>query len=1270
MIRRAALLSIVLAGCQCGEEPLTTARAQLDVTPLELDFGEVPVGDLRILSVELFDSGTLGLTLTSTALAQATAEFSFASEIPRQLASQQKVSVNVVYEPADLGEDLGTITFAADDERGPIVVRLRGVGVQSGVGVDLEGDGCAGVPGSLSFGSSPPGVAVERRITLRSVGGVPLEVLSAVVEPGSSGEWSIDARALPETVAAGQALELIARYTPVDGGADQGAFVITTNAPDMPSIRVPACGTGIAPALCARPVPLDLGAVPVGATRAGRLTLESCGLLPLTLEAVQLSRDPQHPSSPAFALTSTFALPMTLAPGQTLEVELTYRGQLPYGPAEAWVMARSDAQALPVAHFPVRARTASPCGLFVAPQTVYYRGVAPGQREVRAALIGNAGETECGVSALAVTSSTGFFALVGTSTAFTLAAGDARPVEVAYAPTVGGSHQGELVVTDVSGSTQAVALVGNPPDAVGCAIDVTPAVAAFGITAIGSMPHIGLRVTAIGDDPCRVTGARLVAGNSVFTVTVPLLRTAFPGAGGVTIDVAYAPTMAGPSSDVVEIDFAALGGGSGSGTVRVGVSGIAAEGRICVRPGAVDFGAVSSGNSAARTVVIESCGSAALDLRGALLASGGGPGEPFRISRAPTVPQRLPAGANATPALEVTYAPTGGGPHFGQLEILSNDQRTPAVRVPLSGNFAGGCTEILQCTPTSAHFGDTEIGSTKVVRVVCRSLGTQPVTISSVALSGGAPALALLGATTPVTLAPGDAWSFDVRYAPATTAAVSATLTIGTSACVAPSPLPVSGTGVEKELPPCMPPSAFAPREQWSWRGSTVEPTFTNVWSTPLVANLDDDDGDGRIDENDIPDVVFISLDTYSFTDPAASIPGVLRVLSGDTGLEKFAVTSPRFADTSIPAIGDLDGDGRPEIVGLKWVQTPMGSGMGGLFSRYVTGTLVALDNTGRLLWESDPWSWPSEITFNAAAPSIADLDGDGFAEVILGRDVFDHRGRLLWRGTADYGLAAAGPHSVVADLDLDGSPEVVAGGTVYRNDGTILWEIASIRDGGTAVGMLDPLDPFPQIVIHTGSGLVVVDRFGMEQWRASIPSMGPATMLPVIADFDGDGDADVAIANGEAVHVLDGASGAFVWTRPVTDSTCCVGASAFDFEGDGVYELILNDNGSVYVYRGTDGTTIYNAPRINPTAFEMPVVADVDNDSKAELLVALFGAAGQGGVTAYSNVGDNWVGAPRIFNQQAFHVTNVHESGAIPRVPLPFPQGPRVFRGTSAACR
>jgi hypothetical protein len=1058
-----------------------------------------------------------------------------------------------------------------------------------------------------------------------------------------------------------------------------GAFIITTDSGATPSIRIPICGVGIAPALCAHPVPLDLGAAGVGQSVHGHLTLESCGTEPVTLTAVALSMDAQHQTAMGFRLTAMPTVPQTLQPMQTVDVEVTFTAQPPYGPAQGYVQATSNATGRNQSFFPVTARVASPCTLSVAPSSIVYRNVNVGMSLAKNVLVANNGDMPCTVTSASTSTSTGGghdFTLTSTlSTPFTLVSGQAQTLQVTFRPSSAGAKDATLSVVDSGGTPKRVALHGNPPGASGCAVDINPSVLNFGLTGIGTTTHKPVQVVDIGDQPCVITSARLIHHDPAFSTSLPALATVFPNIGNASIDVAYMPTMAGPSTDVLELVVTGFLGAPGGGTYQVGVFGTAGEPHICVSPNALDFGTVPAGTMMSRGVRISSCGAVDLGLRGIRMTSGPGP---FHVSQEPQLPSSVTAGTDAMPALQVTYAPTNAGPHFGLIEIFSTDRQAPSVRIPLSGNRTGTCDRVLQCSPPNVLFSDTAVGSRKTVRVVCQSLGAQPVTVSSVSLAGGAPISTT--AQTPATIQPGDAWTFDLVFAPSSTGMASATLNITSDACVSPAAGLVTGNGIVRMLPPCQPPMTFAPVEQWSWHTSNVQSTFTNVWSTPLVANLNDDNGDGRIDENDIPDVAFISIDNYNIMDPSAAQPGVLRVLNGITGAEEFSVTATRFGDCTIPAIGDLDGDGSPEIVGLKWIQTPPGTGTGGFNGRFTTGTLVALDHQGNFLWESDPWQWPSSVLENCSAVSIADLDGDGFAEVILGRDVFDHNGHLKWRGAGAYGQIGNGIHSIVADIDRDGHPEVIAGGTVYNGDGSIKWAVPNQQEGGTAVGMLDPMDPYPQIVLQTGSALIVFDHMGMEKWR--IPMNDPntsSTQLPALADFDGDHFADIAFSttttdqqgqtSASSVFVYRGRGG-LLWQAPAYDNTpCCVGISAFDFEGDGSYELMAHGSTQIRIYRGDSGTVIYTAARPSITAYEIPIVANIDRTNKAKLLVAVWGMPGVGGLIAYSNSADSWVAAPPIWNEQAYHVTNVFDSGAIPRSEAA-PTAPSVFRASSPACR
>ena len=45
------------------------------------------------------------------------------------------------------------------------------------------------------------------------------------------------------------------------------------------------------------------------------------------------------------------------------------------------------------------------------------------------------------------------------------------------------------------------------------------------------------------------------------------------------------------------------------------------------------------------------------------------------------------------------------------------------------------------------------------------------------------------------------------------------------------------------------------PNVQWTWDGDLRQPAFPIPCATPLVVQLTDDNGDSRIDTNDLPDV-------------------------------------------------------------------------------------------------------------------------------------------------------------------------------------------------------------------------------------------------------------------------------------------------------------------------------------------------------------------------------------------------------------------------------
>jgi hypothetical protein len=111
---------------------------------------------------------------------------------------------------------------------------------------------------------------------------------------------------------------------------------------------------------------------------------------------------------------------------------------------------------------------------------------------------------------------------------------------------------------------------------------------------------------------------------------------------------------------------------------------------------------------------------------------------------------------------------------------------------------------------------------------------------------------------------------------------------------------------------------------------------------------------------------------------------------------------------------------------------------------------------------------------------------------------------------------------------------------------------------------------------------------------------------------------------------------------------------TAFDFLGDGVADAIYADEHNAYVFEGLTGMTELTTPRSSGTLVEYPVVADVDNDGSAEIVIVSnwgwFGEVPGATVTVIKDAQDRWIQARRIWNQHAYHVTNVREDGVIPK--------------------
>ncbi|MFO0578295.1 MAG: FG-GAP-like repeat-containing protein [Polyangia bacterium] len=369
-------------------------------------------------------------------------------------------------------------------------------------------------------------------------------------------------------------------------------------------------------------------------------------------------------------------------------------------------------------------------------------------------------------------------------------------------------------------------------------------------------------------------------------------------------------------------------------------------------------------------------------------------------------------------------------------------------------------------------------------------------------------------------------------------------------------------------------------------------------------------------------------------------------------------------------AVADLDADGAPEVVAVD-----------------SAGRVFVLDKNGNLLARS-PTPTQEQNPYgqgNWSAPAIADLDGTAPPEIIAGAQVVRYVKTpsphidVLW--TKPNRTAFWGSLPIAADLDGDGKQEVISSDKIY--DGITGADktppALSQKPFYAQVGDFNG-DKKPDLVLvqsERGSQIVSVYDYANKAtifgpYRVAEGGWGgPA----VVADFDGDKVPDFGLASASSYYTYamkcartpkpadcKGTDPGVLWSKRTQDaSSGGTGSSVFDFNGDGTAEVVYRDECFLRVYNGRDGKTLFAHNITSNTCLELPVIADVNNDGHADIVVTSddlgacsarssdpdTGAPWTGLTTGLFVLRDpmnRWMPSRPLWNQHAYHITNIND--------------------------
>lgn len=756
--------SLTVSRIQLYSRPVSS-KAILTVSPLQLNFGDIALGQSSTQSLLLQSTGNLTVNVASYALSGAQAgSFSIlnAADCTGALAPGNQCTLQVKATPTASGALQGSLAISADTLEPVPAVPLSANGVSGALSV---------APGSLSFGSVTIGNSATLSATLTNSGTAPLTVASISGSAAAAAGFTYSG-CVGQTLAAGGACTLTVTYMPTTAGAQTAGLVINnTGVPATATLNLSGTGVAPTPQLGSLSAGVCPSPAPTGSAFTCSSTLTNTGTIALDVPGpfsrtgtVFGAPSSNCPASLPVGGTCTVTLPATITTAGTYSTQLS--AVTGAGTLSASVSA--------VVKDPQLTLTTTSHGIVTVGQTsnATHTLVNTGAFPVTLTLPPSVSTTTRPAG------STGArFSYVSTTCAASLAAGASCQFTTQFAPDVAGVFGGSLSVLAAAGTwstttTQSLAGTGANPPPTGAGLVATPNPVDFGNLKVGASGSQSFTLKNTNAQAATISSMALSGANaSDFTVASNGCVTTLAQNATCSVTVNAKPGAVGARAAQVDITASVTGTVTPVGLQANGVIGV-----LTPSPTSLAFGSTYVGTPVTKTVTFVNSGSGSLTM-GAAPTFTGTNASAFSLGSTTCANVTLVVGASCT--MTVTYLAPLAATASATLHV-SHDGQNGAVDVALSGTAtpapvgqpsltAFTCSTPLQtgqsgtCTATLSNTGLAAFNFTGV-SADSATLGTPTSNCPASLAVGGSCTVTL---TTPVF---------------ATTGTKSATVTVATSA--------------------------------------------------------------------------------------------------------------------------------------------------------------------------------------------------------------------------------------------------------------------------------------------------------------------------------------------------------------------------------------------------------------------------------------------------------------------------------------------------------